>query len=262
MLQSESRFHPGRYLRVEGNHDNAWRIEGLVREHLDPLFPGIQVQREVLLLASLEDGRTGEILLVHGHQGTLDSDLFDFVPPNFLPLYRDFQNLTNLGHTSPSKDACLRGMQDTFLYRWASKQKGLILVAGHTHRPVWTSHTHLDKLLNELQYLQGHKQGRKAEERRQKMQELLAEIEERERKYPPCNDTIKTRACYFNTGCCAFEDGDITGIEIDGGSRDSEDKEGRPAEMRLVKWGQDDESKGFARAELESQTLEEIFLRL
>jgi hypothetical protein len=30
--------------------------------------------------------------------------------------------------------------------------------------------------------------------------------------------------CYFNTGCCSFPDGDITGIEIAGG------------EMRLVRW--------------------------
>jgi hypothetical protein len=77
--------------------------------------------------------------MVHGHQGTLDADVFDFLPPQLLPLYRDFQNITNLGHTSPSRDDCLRGLQDTFLYRWASAQKDLILIAGHTHRPVWTS---------------------------------------------------------------------------------------------------------------------------
>lgn len=262
VFESERRFHPERYVRVEGNHDNAWRIEPLVRQHLDPIFPGIQLRRELLLQVALEGGRTGEILLVHGHQGTLDSDIFDFFPPQVLPLFRDFQNITNLGHTSPSRDACLRGMQDAFLYRWARAHKSLVLVAGHTHRPVWTSLTHLDKLLNELHYLQGHRQGRKAEVRLQKIKDLLAEIEERERKYPPCNDTIKTRTCYFNTGCCCFTDGDITGIEIDGGSGELEDKQGRPAEMRLVKWGKTEEDERIARLELESQSIEEIFLRL
>jgi UDP-2,3-diacylglucosamine pyrophosphatase LpxH len=267
VLESEGRFHPGRYIRVNGNHDNAWMIEHLVKQHLDPIFPGIQVQREFLMQASLEGGKTGEILMVHGHQGTLDSDIFDFFPPQILPLYRDFQNLTNLGHTSPSRDDCLRGLQDSFLYRWASTQKDLILVAGHTHRPVWTSLTHLDKLLNELHYLQSHRQGRKTEDRLQKIQDLLAEIDERERKYPPCNDTIKTRSCYFNTGCCVFKDGDITGIEIDGGREDTADKEGQPAEMRLVKWGKSAEAdpepeERFTRIELESRTLDDIFIRL
>ena len=267
VLESEARFHPQRYVRVDGNHDNAWRIEQLVQQHLDPIFPGLQVRREFLLQVTLESGKTGEILLVHGHQGTLDADIFDAVPPQILPLYRDFQNLTNLGHISPSQDVCLRGMQDAFLYRWARSQKDLILIAGHTHRPVWSSQTHLDKLLNELSYLQGHRQGRKAEDRLQKMQALLVEIDDRERKYPPCNDMLKTRACYFNTGCCVFKDGDITCIEIDGGSGDPAEEEGQPAEMRLVKWGKRgaanaEQAERIARLELENQSLEEIFMRL
>jgi hypothetical protein len=32
------------------------------------------------------------------------------------------------------------------------------------------------------------------------------------------------RPCYFNTGCCSFSDGDVTGIEIAEGY------------IRLVKW--------------------------
>ena len=267
VLESEARFHPERYVRVDGNHDNAWRIENLVKQHLDPIFPGIRVRREFLLQVSLEEGKTGEIFMVHGHQGTLDADIFDFLPPKLLPFYRDFQNITDLGHTSPSRDACLRGLQDTFMYRWASAQKDLILIAGHTHRPVWTSQSHLDSLQNTLRYLQDHRQGYKREERLQKIRNLLAEIDERERKYPPCNDTIKTRPCYFNTGCCVFEDGDITGIEIDGRTAASVEKDGQPAEMRLVKWGkpagdEPEQARRFVRQELESQTLEEIFLRL
>jgi UDP-2,3-diacylglucosamine pyrophosphatase LpxH len=267
VLESEARFHPGRYVRVDGNHDNAWRIEHLVKQHLDPIFPGIQVRREFLIKAPLEGDKTGEILMVHGHQGTLDSDIFDFLPPRLLPFYRDFQNITDLGHTSPSRDDCLRGLQDTFLYRWASAQADLILIAGHTHRPVWTSLTHLDSLQNKLRYLQSHRQGYQRDERLQKMRTLLAEIEERERKYPPCNDTIKTRSCYFNTGCCVFKDGDITGIEIDGGTEASAEKDGQLAEMRLVKWGkpagdEPEQARRFVRQELESRILEEIFLRL
>jgi hypothetical protein len=53
----------------------------------------------------------------------------------------------------------------------------------------------------------------------------VKEIKEREHKYPSGGDSIKTEQCYFNTGCCRFKDGDITGIELAGG------------EIRLVRWG-------------------------
>jgi len=32
------------------------------------------------------------------------------------------------------------------------------------------------------------------------------------------------KPCYFNTGCCCYEDGDITGLEVAGG------------EIRLIRW--------------------------
>jgi hypothetical protein len=37
------------------------------------------------------------------------------------------------------------------------------------------------------------------------------------------------RPCYFNTGCCCFADGDVTGLEIADG------------EIRLVRWPNDDD---------------------
>jgi hypothetical protein len=59
---------------------------------------------------------------------------------------------------------------------------------------------------------------------------------------------IKTSPCYFNTGCCRFEDGDITGIELDAG------------QIRLIKWGEEDGK--IARKELEAAGLSEIFVFL
>ncbi|MEJ2749981.1 MAG: hypothetical protein P8183_19055 [Anaerolineae bacterium] len=77
---------------------------------------------------------------------------------------------------------------------------------------------------------------------------LKKEIKRREEKYPPCTDTIKTRPSYFNTGCCRFEDGDITGIELDRGR------------IRLIKWTKDEET--FGRQVLEEAPLSEIFFFL
>lgn len=249
VLQSEARFYPDRYIRITGNHDNAWEDADLVREHLDGFFPGIQTKRAVVLeYTSNAKATSGEILLAHGHQGTLDSDFFDFVPPAILPLYRDFQNLTNFGRTTPSQDVCLRSLQDNQMYRWVSCQAKLILIAGHTHRPIWSSMSHLERLVARLNALLSLAPEEQPDDYAQQVAALADEIQEREAKYPPCHDTIKTRPSYFNTGCCIFEDEDITGIEI---------QDGR---IRLIKWGP--QQKKIVRTPLEEAPLAEIFARL
>ena len=248
VIESEQRFYPERYLRLVGNHDNPWEIEDNVIRYLAPYFPGIRIYYS--LIFRFQDGpdTSGEIFLAHGHQGTIDADVFDFLPPLVLPLYRQFQNLTGTGHTSPSRDDCLRSNHDTMMYRWASQQGKLLFIAGHTHRPIWSSRTHLEKLLWQYTALLELKPSLHPDDYAQQLNALKAEIEEREVKYPPCNDTIKTESCYFNTGCCRFEDGDITGIEIEDG------------EIRLVKWGK--KEGAVQRTEFEKAPLAELFALL
>ncbi len=248
VFESERRFYPDRYFRVIGNHDDSWESEATVRHYLDPYFPGIKIYPSLLFHYQSGPHTSGELYLAHGHQGTLDSDTFRFLPPLLLPIYRVIQILTGIGRTSPSQDECLRGAHDTQMYHWASTQGKLILIAGHTHRPVWSSRTHLEKLLWQYTSLIQLKPEQRPTDYAEQLNYLKAEIEEREAKFPPCNDTIKTRPSYFNTGCCRFEDGDITGIELEDG------------ELRLVKWGKKEAQ--FQRVELERAPLEEIFALL
>ena len=246
VFSSEARFYPDRYLKLSGNHDDAWEIKDLVRQYLDPYFPGIVIRKELLLQFDDGFGTSGEILLVHGHQGTWDGDIFDFAPPHILPLYREFQNKTCFGHTSPSRDAYDRSIQDNQMYTWASQQDKLVLIAGHTHRPIWGSMTHLEILMAQLHALLTIQPpppnfGSEAAH-------LEEEIKQRAKKDPPKADAIKAKPCYFNTGCCRFGDGDITGIEIDHG------------DIRLIKWG---EANGkIERMELDNIRLAEIFVLL
>lgn len=114
---------------------------------------------------------------------------------------------------------------DTRMYRWSSKKEKLMMIAGHTHRPVWSSVTHLEKLIRELYALQGRKKELPPKEYQEKVKQLKRQIKSRQEKYPPGTDTIKTRPSYFNTGWCRFKDGDITGLELVDG------------EIRLIKWG-------------------------
>jgi len=246
VFRSEARFYPDRYLRLSGNHDNAWEIKDLVRQHLDPFFSGIQIRQELLFDFEDEPGSHSEILLLHGHQGTWDADILDFIPPHILPFYRQFQNKTGLGRTSPSRDAYERSVQDNQMYYWASQQEKLILIAGHTHRPIWGSMSHLERLMAQFHALL-HTQPQPANFESEAAL-LQGEIKRRARKDPPKADAVKTRPCYFNTGCCRFSDGDITGIEIVDG------------QIGLVKWG--DQNGKTERSELEGISLAEIFLLL
>jgi hypothetical protein len=96
-----------------------------------------------------------------------------------------------------------------------------------------------------LAHLQGRKNEMVPEAYQEAVDSLTEEIEACEAKYPPCEDTIKTRPSYFNTGCCRFADGDITGIELAGGW------------IRLIKWDADLESR--APVVLEQMAFREVF---
>jgi len=251
VLRSEARFHPGRLIRVFGNHDINWQAAETVKQYMDPIFPGVVYSEGLLFEAPGDPGGSepaGEILMTHGNEGTLDSDVLGFIAPIALPYYRNFQNWTGFGSTSPSRDACLRSKHDNRLYRWVSQKRRLILIAGHTHRPVWSSKTHLDKLTEELYALLRLDPDQHPPDYAEQVAGKKREIAERQERYPPCHDIVKTRPAYFNTGCCRFEDGDITGIEIENGV------------MRLVKWGP--RAGEIRRTILEENDVAEFFLYL
>ncbi|MBC7746198.1 MAG: hypothetical protein H7096_13965 [Flavobacterium sp.] len=103
------------------------------------------------------------------------------------------------------------------MYDWSVKQRNVILITGHTHQPVFASLTYLERIYRKLGVAQ--KTANRAE-----IDKLEEELKTRIRKgdMPPDFTTYKPN--YFNTGCCCFDDGDITGIEIANGN------------IRLIKW--------------------------
>ncbi len=187
-----ARFYPNRLVKIYGNHDIAWRSETLVRTYLDPYMPGIQVQP--CLLLEYHDGpqASGQIFLTHGHQGTLSSDMLAFLGRATLPWYRRLQNHTGIGGTYPSEDVCLRSQQDNRMYTWSSRKQKLILVAGHTHRPVWSSTTHLEKLVWQLHQLREMQPQEQPPDYQQQVDQLSAKIEQLRVEFPPCLDVVKT----------------------------------------------------------------------
>ncbi|MDH5804920.1 MAG: hypothetical protein OEZ54_07020 [Gemmatimonadota bacterium] len=238
VMKLEGSFGPGRYFRIWGNHDDDWMNDRLVRKWLSPYMPGGSVLEGIRFEASTNGSHVGTALLLHGHQGTFASDKIRSISRLGVRLYRYLQRWFGIGKTTPASNTCSRGDHDDQMYEWARRQQKMILIAGHTHRPIWSSKTHLQKLEAELEALDRTPQ---SPTRDAAIEKKKKEIEERKEKYPPCNDTIKSVPCYFNTGCCRFDDGDITGMEIENGS------------LRLIKWANDE------RTALESEKLQTIF---
>ena len=80
VLLSEQRFadtSPARrYKRFVGNHDDVWYFPDQVKKHLGPYLGGNPVIEGLRLTVHEQGEPLGELFLLHGHQGTLDSDRF------------------------------------------------------------------------------------------------------------------------------------------------------------------------------------------
>lgn len=225
----------GRYVRFWGNHDDDWRHPAQVAKRLEPIYPGIEV-REALRLRVLSGGeQAGLFFFAHGHQGTLESERFSWFSRIVVRhVWRPVQRRFGFSATTPATDWGLRAKHNEAMYVWArSHPANPILIAGHTHKPVFGTsqppkpdHPPRDEIEQRLREAEAAQPPD-----RERIAALRAELEwiaagERSADPPPIP---VDPPCYFNTGCCSFPDGDVTGIEIADG------------EIRLVRWPTDDE---------------------
>ena len=247
----EARFHSaGRYWRFWGNHDDNWRYPDQVERYLAPMYDAEPLQVREGLLINLRSGpmKLGRLFLVHGHQGTLDSDHFsDFSRIMVRHLWRPFQRLTRIPSNTPATDWRLRQSHNIALYSWSATQNNLILVAGHTHRPVFESVVDEKQLQTEVETarstLEAAPADRKLQREVNQLEDELAWVKRARQGQFALEQSAQTvKPSYFNTGCCCYPDSSITGIEIVGG------------EIRLVRWSktsQEAQREVLARASLE-----------
>jgi hypothetical protein len=219
-----------RYTRIWGNHDDLWQNDDAVQKYLRSYLAEKPVLEAVRFVITDNGSRLGELFFTHGHQGTGFSDRYARLSKPFVRyFFNPFQRLLNYRLTTPATSYDLRYQHERAMFEW-SKEQDLILVTGHTHRPVFTSETHgqylreeLSELKVKLKYSSSVNAKMEVQERiYQKTAELhwvLAQTNGLDLEL--ANDAVP---CYFNTGCCSFSDGDITGLEIENG------------EIRLVRW--------------------------
>ena len=187
-FEAEAAFQPGRYYKTFGNHDIIWKNKIDVDMLLKNVFQLPLPVYEGIILKSIETNKP-DIFLTHGHQGDLMSDNNALSTWIVAHIWMPLQRYLRINVNSPSNDHSLRNKHNKMMYDWSSRRQNLILVTGHTHKPVFAS----GKYFKDPSIAISEPAG-------------------------------KIKPSYFNTGCCCYNDGDITGIEIEGDC------------IRLIKW--------------------------
>lgn len=259
VLKLERAFGPDRLWRFWGNHDMAWRREKLVERELRAHLPRQTKVREGVRLRLVCGGNpVGTIFLTHGHQGTIDSGNALVVPLSRF-VVRQFwgrlQRAQGFASTAPSQRSDLRFKHDQAMFEWASSHyaksgEKVVLIAGHTHHPVVPGDPPPDLRAEEEQAAAALDAARLAQPpdpaavvAARARHELTRTRAERSDNYvPPEIDP----PCYFNSGCCSYGDGDVTGLEIS------------DRRIQLVRW-LDDQGDPASRELSPSLDLKELF---
>ncbi len=192
-LHAEARFETGKkYYRTFGNHDLLWKNKIDVELHLKDNFQmPLPVYEGIVLKTFTADKEQLVIFLTHGHQGDKMSDNNAFSTWVIAHVWSPIQRFLQININTPSNDFYLRDKHNKLMHEWGSYKKKLLLITGHTHKPVFAS----GKYANDMEH-----------------------------KIDTPEASEKLKPCYYNTGCCCYNDGDITGIEIADGF------------IRLIKW--------------------------
>ena len=200
---AEAAFQPNNYFKTFGNHDLIWKnkidVEMLLKKYFTmplPVYEGIILKADI-------NTELLTLFFTHGHQGDKMSDNNAFSTWIVAHLWTPIQRYLRINVNTPSKDYDLRNKHNKLMYEWSSNRKNMLLITGHTHKPVFASGKYSNHPSNTIEH----------------------------------DANEKLRPTYFNTGCCCFNDGDITGIEIEGGA------------IRLIKWHE--ENNTSARMVLE-----------
>jgi hypothetical protein len=241
-FEKEKAFHDrAAFTKIFGNHDLTWDNDPLAPVYLRSVYgTDVSVCEGVLLRAQTAAGPL-ELYCTHGHQGDEVSDGNWFSKFFVARIWAPLQSWLAINPNTPAYDSELKTKHNALMYAWSARQKHLLLITGHTHQPVFESMTHMERLLCRRQRAM-EKNDAKA------LQETEAEIRKRQFEYPTIAENYESlQPAYFNSGCCCFSDGEITGIEISNG------------QLRLVKWRR--EGTEVLREVLEEAGLEELRIK-
>ena len=238
-FEAEKRFIlKDKFFKVFGNHDLYWDNSLIVSQQLKAIygkklrvFEGIILEKDnkeehtekkkvskPFSFLKIKPDTDSEVLpiancpltifLTHGHQGDASSDGNWFSKFFVANIWAPLQSYLRINFNTPAYDEDLKTAHNLIMYEWSAKYKNLILITGHTHQPVFESLTHPEKLYKQLgDAIKANKTD--------EIKQIEEEIKRRGRDYKTTPAQYLTmKPSYFNSGCCCYRDGDITGIEI------------------------------------------------
>lgn len=205
------------FTKIYGNHDLYWDNNPLASFELEKIYGEKVCIYEGMILQTSIEQHPLQIFLTHGHQGDVVSDGNWFSKWFISNIWAPLQAYLALNPNTPAYDDHLKTEHNKFMYEWSAQQKSTILITGHTHQPVFESLTLFERLYQQLNIA---KQTNNAKE----ITRIEAQIKMKNADRNISVDFTDYKPSYFNSGCCCFSDGDITGIEIADGM------------IRLIKW--------------------------
>ncbi|MGI4751728.1 MAG: metallophosphoesterase [Janthinobacterium lividum] len=217
-FEAEKRFLEKKaFIKIFGNHDLYWDNDPLAALSLKEIYGESLKIYEGCILQTKTGNRQLQIFMTHGHQGDLQSD-GNWLSKWFISnIWAPLQNYLQINVNTPANNDQLKTVHNSMMADWSARQKDLLLITGHTHQPVFKSLTHLESLYRQLSEALALKD-------ETSVQSLQEQIDLRKIKGDPEPDFTHYQPYYFNSGCCCFADGDITGIEL------SDEK------IRLIRW--------------------------
>lgn len=206
------------FIKIFGNHDLFWDNDPFASIQLKEVFENYVPIYEGVVLQTIINNKTINIYCTHGHQGDEVSDGNWFSKFFVSKIWAPLQAYLQINPNTPAYDTQLKTLHNSIMYEWSAQQQDLFLITGHTHQPVFEALTHIERLYRQLLF------ARKANDK-DMIAALEEEIQKRKFEYTHVSeDYLKLKPTYFNSGCCCFSDGDITGIEIEQNC------------FRLIKW--------------------------
>jgi predicted phosphodiesterase len=217
VLKTEAKFQQeNKYYKTFGNHDITWKNKLDVDIWFKGIFDLPLPVYEGMLLKTIVNNKALSIFITHGHQGDKMSDNNAFSTWMVAHIWRPLQRYLQINVNTPAKDYTLRDKHNIMMHEWSSKKENLLLITGHTHKPVFASGLYSDHPNNTVN----------------------------DTKIAAAQSHTKLKPSYFNSGCCCYNDGDITGIEIADGK------------ISLIKWHLNNNT--CSRSVLEEKQLGEL----
>ncbi|MBX9782856.1 MAG: metallophosphoesterase family protein [Chitinophagaceae bacterium] len=239
--EAEKKFvAQNRFTKVFGNHDLFWANDPFASLYLKNMYDEAVKVYEGAVLQTSYEGKETNIFLTHGHQGDGQSDGNPLSAWIVSRIWAPLQSYLRINPNTPAYKTEMKTLHNRFMYEWSKEQNNPPLITGHTHQPVFASLTHLERLYKSL--ITAEMQNNIPEINR-----LKNEIGFRQKEYDYVAANYREmKPYYFNTGCCCFSDGDITGIEIAEGM------------IRLIKWNE--ENGVSKRMVLEEMSLKDLLM--